>query len=109
MAASDLIVGRKGDSLLGTVLNKDFRIRATFGNLVLAKDKVAWIHFTNPPQFEVDEVWLHSGDRVSGKLTGTGVRFRPAGGKVMRVPYSAINTLMLDGGLDRAAASLTRR
>jgi len=106
MAASDVIIGRGGDSLMGTVLNKEFRVKTKFGSLTLARPHVAWIHFTNPPQFEVDEVWLHSGDRLSGKVIGTGIRFRPADGKEMKVPYSAINTLMLNGGLERGAIRL---
>jgi len=106
MAASDLIIGRRGDSLLGTVVNREFQVRTGFGDLTLAKKRVAWIHFTNPPQFEVDEVWLHSGDRLLGKVSGSGIRFRPEGGKEIQVPYSAINTLMLNGGVDSKARSL---
>jgi len=109
MAASDLIIGRQGDSLLGTVLNKEFRIRTGFGDLTVARKRVAWIHFTNPPQFEVDEIWLHSGDHLLGKLSDRAIRFRPEGGKEMRVPCPAINTLMLNGGIDAAAPSLLGR
>ena len=106
MAASDLIIGRRGDSLLGTVLNQEFQVRTDFGDLTLAKKRVAWIHFTNPPQFEVDEIWLHSGDGLHGKVSGSAIRFRPAGGKEIQVPYSAIHTLMMNGGVDPRARSL---
>lgn len=109
MAASDLIIGRRGDSLLGTVLNREFRIKTDFGELTLARKRVAWIHFTNPPQFEVDEIWLHSGDHLLGKVKDSAIRFRPEGGKEMRVPCSAINTLMLGGGIDAGAAGLLGR
>jgi hypothetical protein len=74
----------------------------------LTRRHVAWIHFTNPPQFAVDEIWLHSGDRLSGKVIGTGIRFRPADGKEIKVSYTAINTLMLDGGLERGAVPLRK-
>lgn len=107
MAAADLIVGRKGDSLLGTVLDANFQIKTAFGNLTIASKRVAWIHFTNPPQFVVDEIWLHSGDHLLGKVSGASIRFRPAGGKEIRVPYSTINTLMLNGGVNPKARGLT--
>src|ERR1041384_6152581 len=55
MAASDVIIGRGGDSLMGTVLNKEFRVKTKFGNLTLARPHVAWIHFTNPPPFDAAE------------------------------------------------------
>jgi len=109
MAAADMIIGRKGDSLLGTVLDKQFRVRTDFGNLTLAKKRVAWIHFTNPPQFETDEVWLHAGDRLLGKVAGSSIRFRPTGGAEIQVPFSVINTLMLNGGIDPTAGSLPGR
>ena len=109
MAASDLIIGRKGDSLLGTVLDKEFRVRTEFGDLTLARKRVAWIHFTNPPQFEADEIWLHSGDSLRGKVSGSTVRFRPRGGQEIRVPFSRINTLMLEGGIDPGASALIGR
>jgi hypothetical protein len=104
--AADIIIGRSGDSLLGTVLNREFGIKTSFGDLTVKKNQVAWIHFTDPPRFEVDEIWLHAGDRLLGKVTGTEIRFRPSGGKEIQVPYSAIHTLMVDGGIDSRARPL---
>lgn len=109
MAAPDLIIGRKGDSLLGTVLNKQFGITTDFGDFDLPRKEVAWIHFRNPPQFEVDEIWLHSGDRLSGKVTDTAIRFRREGGKEIQVPCKAIHTVMLGGGIDSKARSLMKK
>jgi hypothetical protein len=107
MKPSDVIIGRAGDSLLGTVLNKEFRVTTAFGKLTLAKKRVAWIHFTNPPQFDVDEIWLHSGDRLLGKVSGSAIRFRPMADKEIEIPYSAIHTLMLRG-IDPKAGALLR-
>ncbi len=106
MAASDMVIGRRGDSLLGTVLNKEFQVKTGFGAVMLAKKRVAWIHFTNPPQFPVDELWLHSGDRLLGKVSGSAIRFRPSGGSEIQIPFSAINTLMLNGDIHPQARGL---
>ena len=34
--ALDVVVGRKGDSVKGRILNKSFRIRSRFGELTVA-------------------------------------------------------------------------
>lgn len=106
MAGTDIVVGRKGDSLSGTVQDKQFSIQTVMGLLTFPKKHVAWIHFVNPPHFSVDEIWLHSGDRVSGKIRGSSLKFKPDSGETMSIPFASIHTVIVSGGFSSTAAAL---
>ncbi len=45
----DIVVGRRGDSLTGKVREKHFEIKSDFGSVKVPTEKIAWIHFRNPP------------------------------------------------------------
>ncbi len=103
---NDLVIGRRGDSLTGRVLDPSFDVEAGMGSLTIATDRIAWIHFRNPPQLPDDEIWLANGDRLSGTVRQDGIEFQPEGGKRMRIPRQQIHTVMIGHGLDPSAHPL---
>ena len=77
----DVIIGRRGDSLTGRLLDTAFDIQSDLGKLRVTTDRIAWIHFRNPPQAPDDEIWLVNGDRLSGAIEQEAVDFQPEGGE----------------------------
>ena len=101
----DIVIGRTGDSLTGKVLDRSLTIRSGLGALEVELQRIRWVHFQNPPEFERDELWLDSGDRVSGQIEGTGIRFKGPGG-TLEIPYASIHTIVVSPALDRKAPRL---
>lgn len=104
----DIVIGRRGDSLSGTAMIRSFRVRTRFGTLTLDKKRIAWIHFGELDGGENDEVWLHAGDRLAGKVLGRSMRFRESGGTTLTISYDDVHTLMLNTVRDMRAARLGR-
>jgi len=102
----DMIIGRRGDSLIGHVLDRAFDIQSDLGKLKITADRIAWIHFRNPPQAPEDEIWLTNGDRLSGAIEQEAVNFQPEGGDGRRIPRERIHTLMIGQGVDLGAPPL---
>ncbi len=102
----DLIIGRRGDSLTGRLLEQAFDIQSALGKLKITTDRIAWIHFRNPPQAPEDEIWLINGDRLSGAIEREAVEFQPDGGDPRRIPRERIHTLMIGQGVDLKAPPL---
>ena|SRR5438034_450729 len=102
----DLIIGRRGDSLTGRVLDQAFDIQSGLGKLTIATDGITWIHFRNPPQTPADEIWLANGDRLSGAIAQDAVGFQPEGGPKLRLPREQIHTVMIGQGIDLEARPL---
>jgi hypothetical protein len=102
----DLIVGRRGDSLLGEVQEKGFTIRAELGRVRVETRRITWVHFKDPPDLGQDEIWLRTGDRLSGTIALKAVRFKTDQGEVMSVPRSAIHSIVIGGGFSLRARSL---
>ena len=102
----DLIIGRRGDSLTGRVLDEAFDIQSDLGALTIATDHIRRIHFQNPPQTPADEIWLANGDRLSGTIQQDAVGFQPEGGPKLRVPRGQIHTVMIGQGIDAGARPL---
>ena len=97
MSWRDLVIGRKGDSLGGKVLDPSFTITTEFGQPLTFKTRnIRWIHFKNPPQFPADEIWTANDDLIRGAIQGGTVSFRPAGQKPISIPYSVIHTLIVN-------------
>ena len=103
---SDMIIGRRGDSIMGRVLDRAFDIQSDFGAIEIVTERIAWIHFRNPPQMPDDEIWLGNGDRLSGAIQQDGVTFQPEGGSRMRIPRDRIHTVLIGQGLDQQAPAL---
>ena len=102
----DLIVGRRGDSLLGEVQERSFSIRTAFGNLRVETKRITWIHLKDPPDLAQDEIWLKTGDRLTGPVRPRTVRFRTVSGEAMDVPREAIHSILLGAGLSSRARGL---
>ena len=41
---SDMIIGRRGDSIMGRVLDRAFDIQSDFGAIEIVTERIAWIH-----------------------------------------------------------------
>ena len=92
-----LVIGRAGESVAGDLLEKSFTIDSTLGMPLTFQTKdIRWIHFKNPPNIEIDEIWTVSGDRTRGKIQGEAVRLRVEGGQVIRIAYSKIHTIIVN-------------
>ncbi len=92
-----IVVGRTGESISGDLLTKRFSIKSTFGATLKLKTRdIKWIHFRNPPNIELDEVWTASGDRIRGAIAGEAIDFRPDGGGAIEIPYAKIHTIIVN-------------
>ena len=92
-----IVVGRSGESIAGALVEKSFTIRSTFGAAVTFQSKdIRWIHFKNPPNVELDEIWAAPDDRVRGKIQGKAIRLKVAGGQIVRIPYTRIHTIIVN-------------
>jgi hypothetical protein len=105
--ARDLIVGRRGDSLLGQVLERVFSIRTAFGPIRVETKRITWVHLKDAPDLEQDEIWLKTGDRLTGAVEPRAVRFRTAGGESLLVPRDAIHSIVIGGGFKPRARRLS--
>lgn len=103
----DLIVGRRGDSLLGKVLDPAFTIRAAFGRIRAETKRITWVHLKDSPDLAQDEIWLKTGDRLSGTVENKTVRFRSDGGETMEVPREAIHSILIGAGFSARGRRLT--
>ena len=97
MSFRDLVIARNGDSLGGRLLVTSFTITTAFGQPMTFKTRnIRWIHFRKPPEAPSDEIWTATDDRVRGEIRGRAVRFKPADGGPISIPYSAIHTLIVN-------------
>jgi hypothetical protein len=102
----DLIVGRQGDSLLGEVLERRFSIRSSFGTVRVEKKKISWIHLKDAPVQAQDEIWLTTGDRLTGAVEPRTVRFKTDDGEQLSVPRGAIHSIVIGAGFSARARGL---
>lgn len=103
----DLIVGRRGDSILGRVLDRAFSIRAALGRIRVETRRITWVHLEDTPDLAQDEIWLKTGDRLSGTVELKTVRFRTDGGEVLDVPRAAIHSILIGAGFSARARGLS--
>jgi len=102
----DLIVGRRGDSLLGEVLERAFAIRTAFGDVRVEAKRITWVHLKDSPDLEQDEIWLKTGDRLTGAVKPRTIRFRTVAGERMNVPRGAIHSIVIGAGFRLRAPGL---
>ena len=105
-SANDIIIGRQGDSLTGTVNDREFTITTKFGDLVIPKHEIAQIHYQNSVQYAEDEIWTYVGDKHSGKIKSQVVDFTLYTGQKMMIPTSAIHSIMMLSVPDRSVPML---
>lgn len=97
MAKRDILIAREGSSLTGEFLEKTVTIRSIFGPVRVQTSAIAWIHFQGTPGMKTDEVWLHNGDRLSGSIEGTKVRWRISSKETFDVPHDLIHSIVFSG------------
>ena len=102
----DIVVGRRGDSLTGKVREKQFEIKSDLGKVKVPTKKIAWVHFKNSPRLDSDEIWLVTGDRLSGNISGKLISFKPDAGETLKIPCKAILTLIVGARMGRGDKSL---
>ncbi len=102
----DLIVGRRGDSLLGEVLERVFSIRTTFGRIRVETKRITWVHLKDAPDLTQDEIWLKTGDHLTGAVEPRAVRFRTVTGEGLEVPRDAIHSILIGAGISSRAPGL---
>jgi hypothetical protein len=96
MKLHDIVIGRRGDSLTGRVLDREFPVTSVFGPIKVKTRDIALIHFKNPPQFQQDEICLKNGDKLSGTIKKQSVHFKPTQGPALNIPRDSIHTLMIN-------------
>jgi hypothetical protein len=102
----DLIVGRRGDSILGRVLEPAFSIRAALGKIRVETKRITWVHLKDSPDLAQDEIWLKTGDHLTGTIEIKTVRFKTDGGETLRVPRAAIHSILIGAGFSARARGL---
>jgi len=102
----DMIVGRRGDSLLGRVLNQTFSIRASLGKIRVETKRITWVHLKDSPDLAQDEIWLKTGDHLTGTIEVKTVSFRTDQGTTMAVPRQAIHSILIGAGFSARARLL---
>jgi len=102
----DLIVGRQGDSILGQVLDRAFTIRSAFGRIKVETKRITWVHLKDSPDLAQDEIWLKTGDRLSGAVELQSLRFKTDGGETLAVPRASIHSILIGAGFSARAKSL---
>lgn len=93
-AVLDVIVFKKGDLLNGTVLNKAFPIKTSYGEIVVKKKDVANIHMRGA-QFKTDQIITLDLNRFKGSLQETVMRIKLKDGQNIEVPKNTINTIIM--------------
>ena len=99
MRKGNILIGRDGSAITGELLDNQFTIKTLLGRIRLKASAIAWIHMRGTPTATSDEVWLHSGDRLTGTLAGTRVRWRDASGATRVIPFTKVHSIVLSGRL----------
>lgn len=94
----NILVMKTGEALVGKILDREFTVAASFGDLVFKSTQIVHIHFAGVPGYPQDELQIVSGDRVKGDVSPRRIRLKlEASGQEVRVPTSQIHTaLFLD-------------
>jgi hypothetical protein len=95
----DIVIGRRGDSITGKLQHDQIKIKSAFGAISIPTGKIAWIRFKNLPRVPQDEIWLHSGDRLLGKLQHRHLDFKVEGGMKLKISPSDVTMILLNQSL----------
>lgn len=107
MKYSDIIIGRRGDSINGKVMDKSFDISSVFGNISVKTESIIWIHFMNPPQFQQDEIWLTNDDRLTGKIQQDVIHYKlEEDGTQRDISRDLIHTIIINQFLSKRGKKL---
>jgi hypothetical protein len=98
MRMRNMLIGRDGSSLSGELIDKSITIASMLGRVRVKTSAIAWIHFNGTPSAKSDELWLHNGDRISGVISGTKLRWRDSSDRTHAIPYRNIHSVVLSSG-----------
>ena len=95
MSAFDIVILRDGAALSGKVITESFSINTSYATLDFPRKHIIHIHFKNPPQFNRDEVYLNTMDKIKGELTLDSISFRISStGQKINIKTNKIHTIM---------------
>jgi len=98
MRMRNILIGRDGSSISGELIDKAIAIVSPLGKMQVKARAIAWIHFNGTPGVATDEIWLHNGDRISGTISGTSLRWRDTSGTTQSIPCRRIHSVVLSSG-----------
>lgn len=95
MASKDIILGRRGDSVTGTVLNKHFTMSTDLGKITIPTAQINQIRFKGTGS-RPHEITLVNRDTMRGTIQEESVRFRRDGdAEAIEVPASSILMVLI--------------
>ncbi len=95
MGPKHIIILKDGESLTGEIMNKSFVIRTSYAELNFTIDKIANIHFKNPPQYLNDEMVLITVDKLKGDIITDPVNIiLEASGESIKIEKDKIHTII---------------
>jgi hypothetical protein len=106
MRISDIIIGRRGESISGKVMDRSLDISSVLGKISVKTGSITWIHFMNPPQLKQDEIWLKNDDRLTGKIKQDVILFKLEDGTRREIPRDAIHTIIINQALNERGKKL---
>ncbi len=103
--SKDYIILRDGQAVSGQALDKEFKIKTSFGVITIKKSKIVHIHFMHPDGTgfpPTDEIKTNSGDDLKGKITQpeTISFVLTTNDQTVKIHRDKINTLIFLGSLD---------
>lgn len=93
-AIFDVIVFKDGNLVNGSVLTAAFRIKTSFGEIVVKKKDIANIHMRGV-QFTSDQIITLDLNRFKGSLQEPVVGIKLPEGQHIEVPKNKIHTIMM--------------
>jgi len=103
--AEDQLILRNGQTLSGKVLKKDFKIKTSYGDVLVKKENIVHIYFMRSDETgypATDEIKTIQGDDISGKLVQTqAISFvLAANNQTSRIARDKIHSIIFLGELD---------
>jgi hypothetical protein len=104
--ASDILVGRAGDTLTGVTQTPSFKITTQLGDLDVPTPKIRRVHFKSSTMPN-DQLWLANGDLLNGTIRNDVIAFKTEDGTVRKIQASRVNTIMIGWLMDSRGLRLT--
>lgn len=103
--SEDQLILRNGQTLSGKVLKNDFKIKTSYGNVLVKKENIVHIYFMRSDETgfpSMDEIKTNHGDNIIGKLIQTQmISFvLAANNQTARIAKDKIHSITFLGALD---------
>jgi hypothetical protein len=103
--SEDQLILRNGQTLSGKVLKNDFKIKTSYGDVLMKKENIAHIYFMRPDETgfpATDELKTNNGDDIKGKLVQSQtISFvLAANNQTARIARDKIHSITFLGELD---------